>query len=116
MRQEATIDVVSLRTLPTMSEFSTAVKEASAMLLGSLLPEDAYEPYKVGMAMSAYWPGEKWVVPEAAALKSGKAHSFWELIGPERFACYCEVQREGKFGSYKVQHLPELKAITSKKF
>lgn len=53
MRQEATIDVVSLRTLPTMSEFSTAVKEASAMLLGSLLPEDAYEPYKVGMAMSA---------------------------------------------------------------
>lgn len=69
------------------------VKEASAVLLGPLPPEDAFEPYKVSMAISACWPGEKWVVPEAAALKSGKAHSFWELIGPERFACYCEVQR-----------------------
>lgn len=63
------------------------------MLLGPLLPEDAFEPCKVSMAISACWPGDTGVVPEAAALKSGEAHSFWELTGLERFACYCEVQR-----------------------
>lgn len=46
------------------------------MLLGPLLPEDAFEPCKVSMAISACRPGDTGVVPEAAALKSGEAHSF----------------------------------------
>lgn len=47
------------------------VKTPSAMLLGSQLSEDAFEPFKVSMAISACWPGDKWVVSEAAALRSG---------------------------------------------
>lgn len=69
-----------------------AIKKASVMLLGPLLPEAAFEPSKISMAISAHWPGEKGV-PEAETLKTGKACSFWELRGLTRFACQCEVQR-----------------------
>lgn len=35
-----------------MNKFLPQEREASAELLGSVLPEDAFEPYKVSMAIS----------------------------------------------------------------
>lgn len=39
-------------TLPSMSKFVPQGREVSATLYDSLLPEDAFEPYTVSMAIS----------------------------------------------------------------
>lgn len=69
-------------------------KEALTMLPGSLLPEDAFEPCHMSMAISACWPGEELIVPEVAALHLGKPVA----LGVDRPSKFCLLtwRPEGK--------------------